>query len=151
MPLHNRPSKLRITSTTKSVKVRPTTRDELRSIIEQELERQGPDADLNFIDTSEITDMSNLFHDSILGNIKIDEWDVSKVEDMNHMFTDQKEFNCDLSAWDVSNVMNISWMFCDCKKFKCDLSRWKPSVTHIQWTVFEGCPLMTMNLRPRIL
>ena len=73
MPLHNRPSKLRITSTTKSVKVRPTTRDELRSIIEQEIENQGPDADLNFIDTSEITDMSNLFHDLVIRNIKIDE------------------------------------------------------------------------------
>ena len=151
MPLHNRPSKLRITSTTKSVKVRPTTRDELRSIIEQEIENQGPDADLNFIDTFEITDMSSLFHDLVIRNIKIDEWDVSKVEDMNHMFIDQEEFNCDISNWDVSNVYDMDWMFCDCKKFKCDLSRWEPCVTHIHWTVFEGCSLMTMNLRPRIL
>lgn len=142
---------LHISHNTKSAHVRPTTRDELRSIIEQELKRQGSDADLNFIDTSGITDMSNLFHDLTIRNIKIDEWDVSKVEDMNHMFTDQEEFNCDISNWNVSNVMDIYWMFCDCKKFKCDLSRWEPCVTRIHWTVFEGCSLMTMNLRPRIL
>ena len=129
---------LRITSTMKSVRLRPTTKEELRSIIEQELKSQGPDADLNFIDTSEITDMSNLFHDLTIRNIKIDEWDVSKVEDMNHMFIDQEEFNCDISNWDVSNVYDMDWMFCDCKKFKCDLSRWEPCVTHIHWTTFEG-------------
>ena len=151
MPLHNRPSKLRITPTTKSVKVRPQNRDELRYIIEQEIENQGLDADLNFIDTSEITDMSNLFHDLTIRNIKIDQWDVSKVEDMNHMFIDQEEFNCDLSNWDVRNVYDMDWMFCDCKKFKCSLSRWEPCVTHIHWTVFEGCSLITMDLRPRIL
>ena len=48
MPLH-------ISSTTKSVKqLRPLTRDELRLIIKAELERQGPDADLNHIDVSQI-------------------------------------------------------------------------------------------------
>ena len=136
---------LHITSTMKSVKLRPQNRDELRSIIEQELKSQGPNADLNFIDTSEITDMSNLFRDLTIRNIKIDEWDVSKVEDMNHMFIDQEEFNCDISGWDVSNVYDIDWMFCDCKKFKCDLSKWEPATTHIHWTVFEGCSLMTKN------
>lgn len=48
---------LHIIPTTKSAKLKPTTRDELRKIIETELERQGPYADLNFIDTSEIDDM----------------------------------------------------------------------------------------------
>ena len=37
--------------------------NEVSAIIEQELKRQGPDADLNFIDTSKITDMSYLFQD----------------------------------------------------------------------------------------
>ena len=84
MPLHNRPSKprskpskLRITHTTKSVGKKPTTRNDLISIIEQELERQGPDADLNFIDTSEIDDMSLLFRLFDVRNIKIDQLDVS--------------------------------------------------------------------------
>ena len=70
---------LHVTSTTKSVRIKPTTKGELQSIIKQELERQGPDADLNFIDTSLITDMSFLFYGLIIYDIKIDRWDVSNV------------------------------------------------------------------------
>jgi len=54
--------RLKITSNTKSANIpKPTTYKELRPIIEQELDKQGPDADLNHIDTSKITDMSYLF------------------------------------------------------------------------------------------
>lgn len=67
-------------------KVTPKTKVELREIIEKELERQGCDADLNFIDTSQITDMSYLFKDMLIGHIKIDKWDVSKVKKMHGMF-----------------------------------------------------------------
>ena len=111
MPLH-------ITSTTKSVRyIQPTTKDELRSIIEQELEHQGPDADLNFIDTSKITDMYELFYKLNIRNIKIDKWDVSNVTDMVDMFLDCKEFNCDLRSWDVKNVEDVSHMLTGCSKF----------------------------------
>lgn len=72
MPLH-------ITTYTKSVKVRPKTKDELRNLIFCEVSKQGSDADLNFIDTSKITDMSNLFVYLSIRNIKIDQWDVSNV------------------------------------------------------------------------
>ena len=68
---------IHITSNTKSLRLQPTSKDELRSIIEQELELQGPDADLNHIDTSEITDMSYLFWGLNIGNIKIDQWETS--------------------------------------------------------------------------
>ena len=49
--------------TSKSRSAIPKSKEQLRSIIEQELKRQGPDADLNPIDTSYITDMSYLFLD----------------------------------------------------------------------------------------
>lgn len=70
---------IHITSNSKSLRVRPTSKEQLRSIISDELKHQGPDADLNFIDTSEITDMSSLFIDLKPRNIKIDEWNVSNV------------------------------------------------------------------------
>ena len=104
---------IHITSTTKSCIVKPSTKDELKTIIEQELERQGPDADLNFIDTSLITDMSMLFWGIKIGNIKIDEWNVSNVTNMIAMFTNQN-FKCDLSGWDVSNVERYDGIFEDC-------------------------------------
>lgn len=49
-----------------------TTKDELRSLIQTELYYHGADADLNFIDVSQITDMSCLFKGLDIGNIKID-------------------------------------------------------------------------------
>lgn len=55
-----------------SKKVSPKTKNGLREIIKAELRRQGLDADLNFIDTSKITDMSNLFYGLKISNIKID-------------------------------------------------------------------------------
>ena len=110
--------------TTKSAKVRPTTRDKLRKIIETELERQGPDADLNHIDVSEIDDMSLLFYHTKARNIKIDEWNVSNVTNMANMFDGCKDFNCDLSDWNVSNVKTMSSMFFGCSAFKSNLSKW---------------------------
>ena len=77
------------------IKYQPKTKQELISVIKQEIKKQGPDADLNFIDTSLITNMSKLFNwpsvtidttKDIIRNIKIDQWDVSNVTDMYGMF-----------------------------------------------------------------
>ena len=116
---------IHITSKTRPLKrPKPTSKEQLQSIIKDELERQGPNADLNFIDVSEITDMFGLFFKLDIRNIKIDEWDTSNVEDMSHMFCYCRNFNADLSRWDVSNVTDMQYMFCECRKFNCDLSSW---------------------------
>ena len=78
------------------------TRNELDRIIKDTIRKEGPNCDLNFIDTSKITDMSYLFLKSNF-NGDISNWNVSNVENMNHMFSDSS-FNGDISAWDVSNV-----------------------------------------------
>ena len=105
---------IHITSKSKSLSIKPTTKDELRSIIEKELEHQGPDADLNFIGTSKITDMSDLFVNLCPQNIKIDEWDVSNVTDMSNMFYCCVWLECDLSGWDVSDAKSAELMFFGC-------------------------------------
>ena len=109
---------IHITSTTKSARVRPKSKDELRSIIKNELKQQGPDADLNFIDTSLITDMSMLFYtinkEILVGNVKIDQWNVSNVTTMNGMFYGCDECNTDISMWDISNVRYMGLMFVGC-------------------------------------
>ena len=143
--------RLKITSNSRSatVTVTPQSRDELRSIIEEELEHQGPDADLNFIDTSEITDMSELFYTLNIRNIKIDEWDVSNVTDMHGMFAWCKDFNCDLSGWDVSNVTNMADMFNSCKEFKCDLSDWNVSNVVKHFSIFFNCDKIPDSMIPK--
>jgi hypothetical protein len=54
----------------------PKDKKELRTLLEQLLKERGRNADLNDIDTSLITDMSELFHGLNISNIKIDGWDV---------------------------------------------------------------------------
>lgn len=104
---------IRITSKTRSAIQRPSSKAELRFMIEQELKRQGRDVDLNFIDTSEITDMSFLFCNPYISvrNIKIDQWNTKNVTNMSCMFAFRTEFNCDLSSWNTANVKDMSNMF----------------------------------------
>ena len=98
---------------------------------------------LNCIDTSKITDMSNLFDSSnynkSLDNIDISKWNVSNVKYMQFMFDGYENFNCDLSNWDVSKVENMKGMFSWCIKFNCDLSNWDVSnVTNMDF-MFDNC------------
>lgn len=113
MSIHNRPSRLHITRNSKLLRIQPTSKNELKRLIEQEIQRQGHDADLNFIDTSLITDMSELFWFNV-GNVKIDSWDVSNVTDMSNMFFMCTKFDGNISKWDVSNVTNYYCMFYGC-------------------------------------
>ena len=132
---------LHITSTTKSVRVRPTTKDELKELIKLEVNLQGPDADLNFIDTSLIIDMTMLFWYTDIRNIKIDQWNTSNVVDMSYMATNCEKFNCDLSNWDTSKVTNMCSMFRGCENFNCDLSGWDVSSVVQYKDVFVWCPI----------
>ena len=68
-----------------------------------------PKESLNWLDVSEIRDMSTLFKYSIY-NGDISMWDVSNVTDMESMFM-CSSFNDDISQWNVSNVTNMACMF----------------------------------------
>ena len=61
------------------------------------LKRQGTDVDLNFIDTSKITDMSYLFINLGDRNLKIDKWNTSNVTNMRCMFCCATYVSADLS------------------------------------------------------
>ena len=140
----------------------PKTRDELEDIIKQKIESEGNECDLNDIDTSNITDMSNLFSDSDFnGNISnwnvsnvksvwgmfyrsnfngdISNWDVSNITSMAYMFFDS-EFNGDISKWDVSNVKNMRSMFLY-SKFNSDISNWDVSNVIDKSHIFDNCPI----------
>ena len=102
-------------------RVQPKTKDELKTLINKTIKKQGYACDLNFIDTSLIKDMGELFSDSKF-NGDISSWDVSNVTNMSFMFFNSI-FNGNISSWDVSNVTNMSFMFYDCP-FNGNISSW---------------------------
>ncbi len=79
----------------------PETKEELKDLLKQLIEERGLEGDLNDIDTSKITDMSDLF---------------------GSMIPFRYRFNGDISKWDVSNVTNMHGMFYLCEKFNQNIS-----------------------------
>ena len=119
----------------------PKTKVELIKIVDQLIKERGKDADLNDIDTSEITDMYQLFYDSKF-NGDISGWNVSNVKDIGRMFQ-YSEFtgeNGDISNWDVSNVENMNNMF-SLSKFNGDISNWDVSNVKKMVSIFFHSPL----------
>ena len=118
---------LRINKNTKidNYHYHPKDKNELIELVEKLIKERGNKADLNDIDTSEITDMSGLFKFSKF-NGDISRWDVSNVTDMSRMFKESKFSgkNGDISEWDVSNVTNMEFMFFCAKSFNIDLYKW---------------------------
>ena len=119
----------------------PKTRDELLELVNKLIEERGNDADLNDIDTSEITDMSYMFTYSKF-NGDISNWDVSNVKNMQEMFYNSKFSgkNGDISKWDVSNVNNMKYMFCY-SEFNVDISNWDVSNVKDMSFMFTNTPL----------
>ena len=89
------------------------------------------DEDISSWDTSNVTDMSGMFHGVSVFNQDIGRWDVSKVTNMSYMFgssdggfTGVVAFNQDLGDWDVGRVTNFRGMFRRNFVFNQDISDW---------------------------
>ena len=94
----------------------PETKEELREIIENRIKEEGSKVNLNDIDVSNITYMSDLFEDFSLSDFSgdISTWDISNVTNMSSMFVECVVFNQDISNWDVSKVKNSENVFSNC-------------------------------------
>ena len=74
---------------------------ELRRLINQRIEEQGPNCDLNDIDVSGITNMSHLFYRSKF-NGDISGWNVSRVVSMRRIFSGMTgRLTNKLTNWDT--------------------------------------------------
>lgn len=100
--------------------IRPKYKSEIRKIIKF-YSNMYPTESLNWLDVSEIINMSELFMETDY-NGDISHWDVSNAMNMSYMFWRTK-FNGDISRWNMSKVKTMSWMFAN-SKFNCDISNW---------------------------
>lgn len=123
----------------------PKTKQELKEIVLKLIKERGKNADLNDIDVSNITDMSNLFENISfwklgIKNIDISKWNVSNVEDMRRMFEGNSNLDVDLSLWDVRKVKNMRFMFNDCVSYKGKgLNNWKVESLEDMTNMFFHC------------
>eukprot|EP00949_MAST-11_sp_MAST-11-sp1_P005102 g5102.t1 len=89
------------------------------SWLEDETRARQTYGDISVWDTSEVTDMSNLFcaHDECVNNKKsaaasfngdLSKWNVAKVSTMFRMFMSAHKFNSDVSKWNVSKVSTMN-------------------------------------------
>ena len=118
------------------VKFQPKTKEELKELVD------NLEINLGDIDTSLITDMSDLFNSTDRKDFSgIENWDVSKVTNMSSMFDDAKFFNMDISQWDVRQVTDMSHMFIFAKTFNKSLNNWNVSNVENMSYMFFGSPL----------
>ena len=127
------------------IPVKPKTRKELLSIINETIKKEGDNCDLNFIDTSAITDMSSLFNNSKF-NGDISKWNTSNVTNMYGMFMFSK-FNGDISKWNTSRVENMESMF-EGSEFNGDISKWNTSNVIDMNSMFYNSKLEKENKVP---
>jgi surface protein len=64
--------------------IRPVSNRDFKELISAGIGLSGIDGNFNWIDTSKITAMSELFTTEFNGDISL--WDVSNVTDMNNLF-----------------------------------------------------------------
>ena len=146
--------KLKIGSKTqvRTYKYNPKSLKELKDIIKDIIKEEGPGANLNNIDVSDVYNMDGLFNITEygkqieIGNIKIDDWNVSNVKSMRNMFLKCSTFNCDISNWDVSKVIDMGGMFYGCKEFNQDISKWDVSRVENMEDMFNGCKKFNQDI-----
>ena len=102
--------------------------------------------DVTQVNTSQITDMSNLFLFNSTFNQDISSWDVGKVTHMGLMFNYALVFNADLSEWDVGNVTDMDSMFFKAATFNQDLSGWNTCKVTSSTDFSTGATAWTMPM-----
>ncbi len=109
----------------------PTTKWELGEIIKDEVKKNGWNCNLNYIDTSKITDMSYLFSSNRYYGYNLDKfngdisrWNVSNVKNMSFMFHDAESFNQPIGDWDISKAINMHNMFQWAMSFNQPIGDW---------------------------
>lgn len=108
----------------KHANVVEATDKNIRQLVQEAIKENGIDADLNFIDVSQVTNMYSLFeYSDFCGDIS--NWDVSNVICMEGMFYGARMFNCDISKWNVRNVENFNEMFKGADVFNQPIGKWK--------------------------
>lgn len=151
--------------------------EELRTIVREEIQRLGKQADLNHIDVSGCTNFTRIFYlKDFQGDIS--KWDVSSalitdlmfggcphmnldylgdlkfesLRNASHMFAASAKFEGKgLSKWDVSGIEKFDYMFASCSSFNEDISNWKLTNAKSLDYMFKSCTSFECDLSKWLL
>ncbi|MGI9256899.1 MAG: BspA family leucine-rich repeat surface protein [Salinispira sp.] len=138
-----------------SVTLSPTTNAQLKTAVTSAIGDQndnndsgiwGNTANLNYIITTAVTDMTSIFVSQNAFNGDISLWDVGSVTNMDLAFFGTEAFNGDISRWDVSSVMTMSNMFNRAIVFNNDISGWNVSSVTNMNAMFNIASAFNQNL-----
>ena len=93
---------------------------------------------VNIKDTSNITDMSEMFTGAKFFNQPIGNWDTSKVTNMQYMFSGAESFNQPIGDWNTSNVTNMRGMFWEASSFNQPIGNWNTSKVTNMFEMFHS-------------
>ena len=92
--------------------------------------------DINTWETSQVTDMSNLFEGESSFNSDISNWDTSNVTNMSRMFYNATSFNQPIGNWNTSQVTDMSLMFFSATSFNQPIGDWDTSAVTAMTSMF---------------
>jgi surface protein len=97
-------------------------------------------------DTSNVTTMQNMFASAMAFNQSIGDWNVAKVVNMNRMFQDANNFNQNIGKWETSSVINIDSMFLSASAFNQPLEEWNVSNVTSMYLMFSGATSFNQDI-----
>ena len=125
----------------------------IRDIVFDEVQRLGYDADLNHIDTSNITtfyyESRVLFPEKFCGDVS--KWNVENCKTFIGMFYKCKNFNGYLNDWDMGMAETTASMFRGCENVNQPLDQWRFKSIDNTFCMFGDCfefnqPLSDWNM-----
>jgi len=123
---------------------KPTTKEELRTRLEEYCEGVKHHGEPNTWDVTSVTDMSELFRGLTTFNAPIGQWDTAQVTNMSSMFEEATAFNQPLT-FNTSKVTTMRGMFHNATAFNQPLTFDTAQVTDMAF-MFEGATTFNQPL-----
>ncbi|MFC6176332.1 BspA family leucine-rich repeat surface protein [Companilactobacillus huachuanensis] len=102
--------------------------------------------DLNKLNVSHVTNISNIFLNSGLESIDISDWDVSSLKNVNNLFYDMPDLTSVKMFKDFKNISSVSGMFQKSKIKNLDVSDWDMSNIKDASMMFAESSIETLNV-----
>ena len=101
---------------------------------------------LSDIDTSNVTNMSGMFNRSQATTLDVSHFDTSNVTEMGGMFSNSKATTLDVSHFDTSNVTGMGSMFSNSRVTILDLSHFDTSKVTSMYAMFRNLKVNSLDI-----